>query len=32
MITGTWANLTLETTLQSAPLKLRLGGVFVNAT
>ena len=27
-----WPSLTLSTTLKGAPLKLRLGGVFVNAS
>jgi hypothetical protein len=29
---GGWHDLTLQTTLQGAPLKLRLGGVFVDAS
>jgi hypothetical protein len=29
---GGWPNLETQTTLQGAPLKLRLGGVFVNAS
>ena len=29
---GGWPNLSLQTTLQGAPLKLRLGGVFANVS